>query len=180
MDKDNIRRNTLNILATQGVWFACVLGGDPGSVALLLHLLLYQLWVGQLQKEWRCILLITAIGFTVDSTIARLGFLIYPTHSLGDWHIAPLWLAALWCSFATLFLHGLQWLQSRLLLATVLGAVTGAGNYYVGADFSGARLGISTVAFLACHAALWAIMTPLFVQLAKDTVRHEQSPRALR
>ncbi|MBK8103652.1 MAG: DUF2878 domain-containing protein [Cellvibrionales bacterium] len=167
MNKDNIRRNIINIFATQVVWFVCVLVGDPGSIVLLLHLLVYQLWIGPLQKQWPCIALIAAIGFAVDSTISWLGYLVYPAHLLSDWHIAPLWMAALWCSFATLFLYGLQWLQHRLLLAAALGAIVGAGTYYVGAGLSGARSGINIPEFLVCHAALWAIMTPLFALLAK-------------
>ena len=162
-------RAITNLVLAQAVWFACVLGGNAGSVSLVLHLGIYQGCIGSLGRDWRILLPIAAIGYAVDSTLAALGFLHYPGPTLAPLLPAPLWLAALWLSFATLFLHGLQWLQGRLWLAAGLGAVAGAGTYYVGAGLSGATLGITTQAFLLVHALLWAIMTPLFTCLARTT-----------
>jgi hypothetical protein len=163
---DATQRTVANLLLTQLVWFACVLGGDAWAVAALLHLLIYRQWLGS-DADWPLLGVVTAIGYGVDSSLATLGYMDYSAHTLSGLLPAPLWLAALWLSFATLFRHGLQWLQGRLWLAAALGAVAGPLTYYAGSQLGAATPGSSLTIFLLLHAALWAIMTPLFACLAR-------------
>lgn len=163
---DATQRTVANLLLTQAVWFACVLGGDAGSVAAVLHLLAYRRWIGD-DSDWPLLCTVAAIGYGVDSALAALGFMHYAPHTLTGLLPAPLWLAALWLSFATLFRHGLHWLQHRPWLAAALGAVAGPMTYYAGSELGAATAGTSITVFLVLHALLWAIMTPLFACLAR-------------
>ena len=168
---DATQRTVANLLLTQLVWFACVLGGDAWAVAALLHLLIYRQWLGS-DADWPLLGAVAAIGYGVDSSIAALGYMEYNAHTFSGLLPAPLlpaplWLAALWLSFATLFRHGLQWLQGRLWFAAALGAIAGPLTYYAGIQLGAASAGSSMWVFLLLHAVLWAIMTPLFACLAR-------------
>ncbi len=175
------RKNIINILLMQAVWFACVLGGNLwGWAAALIFFVIYQHMIGSLRKEWFCILAIAVIGFSVDCTISNLQLMIYPDKntmvvmpsfisSFAPSYIPlPGWMAALWLTFATLFLHGFQWLRHRPLLAAVAGAALGPANYYAGSQLHGVKLGMTLPSFFICYGILWAIMMPLFGSIARS------------
>ena len=170
-------KNIINILLMQAVWFACVLGGNLwGWAAALIFFGIYQKMIGSLRKEWLCILIIASIGFGVDCVMSSLQLMIYPDKSQINWLPAfvsssiplPGWMAALWLAFATLFLHGFQWLRHRPLLAAVAGAVLGPINYYAGSQLHGVKLGMTLTSFFLCYGILWAIMMPLFNSIARS------------
>lgn len=177
------QKNIINILLMQAVWFACVVGGNLwGWAATLIFFGIYQAIIGSLRKEWLCILAIAFIGLVVDSTLSKLQLMIYPDKSTMNWmpvsitsfisnfmHL-PGWMAALWLAFATLFLHGFQWLHHRPLLAAAAGAVLGPANYYAGAQLHGVKLGMILTSFFLCYGILWAIMMPLFINIASNSI----------
>lgn len=167
------QKNIVNILAMQCVWFACVLGGTLwGWVATLVFFGIYQYMIGSLRKEWLCIITIAAIGFSVDCAISYLQLMIYPEKNVLALIPLPGWMAALWLVFATLFLHGFQWLRQRLPLAAVVGAILGPASYYAGSLLHGVKLGMILTSFFLCYGLLWAIMMPLFANISRS-LAHE-------
>lgn len=175
------QKNIINVLLMQVVWFACVLGGNLwGWTAALIFFGIYQKMIGSLRKEWLCILTIAAIGFSVDCTISNLQLMIYPDKNtmnvmpsfissyIPPFITLPGWMAALWLAFATMFLHGFQWLRHRPLLAAAAGAVLGPASYYAGAQLHGVKLGMILTSFFICYGLLWAIMMPLFGSIARS------------
>ena len=97
--------------------------------------------------------------------------MIYPGKNILN--VLPSWMAALWLAFVTLFLHGLQWLRDRPLLAAAAGAVLGPASYYAGAQLHGVKLGMTLTSFFLCYGFLWAIMMPLFGCIARSRSAHE-------
>ena len=163
------QKNIINVLLMQMVWFACVLGGNLwGWAATLIFFCIYQKIIGSLRKEWLCILAIAFIGLAVDCTLSKLQLMIYPDNN--TMNLLPGWMAALWLAFATLFLHGFQWLRHRPLLAAAAGAVLGPANYYAGAQLHGVKLGMILSSFFLCYGILWAIMMPLFINIASNSI----------
>jgi hypothetical protein len=157
------QRTIANLLLVQGVWFVCVFGGTTWAwVATTVYFCIYQWQIGRLQVEWPCWVSIWLIGLLVDFTISWLGFMQFGREQDPLWLFLPGWWVALWLSFATLFLHGLEWLRYRPWLAAICGCIAGPLTYYSGAMMAGVTLAITTEKFLLCMAVFWAIMTPLF------------------
>ena len=165
------QKSILNILLMQAVWLACVLGGTWwGWGALLVFFIVYQTAIGTLQKDWLCIFLIAAIGSGVDCIITEMDLLIFPEKNMLPFIPLPGWMFALWLAFASLFVHGLAWLRDRYFLAALAGTILGPSTYYAGSLLHGVKLGMIPTSFFLCYGILWAIMTPLFGNIAKSTL----------
>jgi hypothetical protein len=162
-----MQKDIITVLLMQAVWLACVLGGSMwGWGATLLFLGCYLWLFGLSIKDALCITTIAVIGFAVDSTISAMELMIYPDKNVLAFIPLPGWMAALWLAFATLFLHGLQWLRPRPLLAAVFGGVAGPATYYSGSLLHGVQLGMMPLSFFLCYGALWSVMVPLFGSIA--------------
>ncbi len=167
------QRDFINVLLMQVVWFSCVLGGTlTGCGALAIFLVVYQLKIGKLQQDFPCILAIAVLGYSVDSVIALLDLIIFPDTNALLFLPLPGWMAALWVAFATLFLHGLQWLRGHIFISIVSGAILGPLSYYAGTLLHGVKLGMTLPSFFICYGLLWSIMTPLFVSISEQ-LSHE-------
>lgn len=170
-----LQRNIINLVLMQVVWFACVLGGTLwGWAATLVYFAIYQRVIGALQKEWLCIIAIAATGFAVDCAMSYLQLMIFPEKNVLAFIPLPGWMAALWLAFATLFLHGLQWLRYRPWLAAAAGAIIGPATYYAGSLLHGVKLGMVLTSFFLWYGLLWGIMLPLFGSIARSLV--DQAP----
>jgi hypothetical protein len=107
-------------------------------------------------------------GLLLDGALARSGLLRYaagaPAVPAGG---APLWILALWLSFALTFNHSLAWLRGRLTVAVFLGALGGPLAYASAARLAGvvefsAPRGLS----VGVLAAGWAVALLLLVRSA--------------
>jgi len=135
----------LHALAFQVVWFACVLGAAGGSSlpgvcagAVFLALTLFSS-----ERPWdelRFVAQVSFLGIALDSVLGVGGLLAFAAPVPAAPGVAPLWLAVLWASFATLAPRSLSWLQDRLGLAAGLGVLAGPLTY-----FSATRLGAAEV-----------------------------------
>ncbi len=72
---------------------------------------------------------------------------------------------ALWLLFATTLNSSLGWLQRRLRLASLLGAISGPLCYRAGEALGALQLGSPVV--YAATAVEWALMMPLGLLLAR-------------
>lgn len=161
----------VNAVAFQLGWFVCVQGRATWALATAVLLLaLHARVVLRDTREWTLLAAVTALGFVVDSAMIRAGVLV-PANGA---HWAPLWLVCIWLLLATTLAHSLAWLQRRLPLAVMLGAVAGPLAYVGGAQFGAARLGAGGVfGAWTSHIVLalcWAVLVPLLLWLAQRLV----------
>ncbi|MCG6896887.1 MAG: DUF2878 domain-containing protein [Thiocapsa sp.] len=164
-------RLVCNLIAFQIGWLACVLGGahdlpwlGVGVVALVaaLHLRLSSDWA----REAALLVIVGIIGALWDGLLVRFGFLEYPSGMILPW-LAPVWIIAMWVSFATTLNVALAWLKGRWYLATLFGAVGGPLAYYAGAKLGGVRFPDLLVS-MAVLAGGWSFLMPLGAWIARQ------------
>ena len=157
-----------NIVGYQAVWFLAVYGAGAGRVwPALLAAALFALWQLAVSREraadLRLIGMALALGMLIDGALARSGLLVYASAAPAlPPHGAPLWILALWVSFALTLNHSLRWLRGRLVPAVLTGAIGGPLAYLAAARLSGA-VSFATPAWqaLAGLALGWAVALAL-------------------
>jgi Protein of unknown function (DUF2878) len=159
-----------NIVSFQAGWFACVLGAARGWWWLgpLLVAAIAGAWllVAPRPRGLAVLLALTGIvGLCWDSWLAVLGLIAYPPGPLSP-PLAPVWILAMWVSFATTLNVSLRWLRGRSWLAVLVGAVLAPLAYFAGARLGALQLAQPQLALLA-QAAGWALLLPALVALAR-------------
>ncbi|HPF13195.1 MAG TPA: DUF2878 domain-containing protein [Planctomycetota bacterium] len=160
-----------NCLLYNLAWFASVWGAKQGSMwlgmlAMGALVALHMTWVprGERWREVRFLALVCLAGSLVDTGLAHLGVLRYPTSPSpwGVWFVPP-WIVALWLGFGTMPRFSLGWLRGwPWPAASVLGAVGGVMAFLGGTGIGSIApgWGHGTHAVLALE---YAILTPLLV-----------------
>jgi hypothetical protein len=162
----------VSLVAYQLVWFAAVIGAGHGlawpGVAAMLVYVCCQLMVSQ-QRRADLLLIPTALvfGLLLDGGLARSGLAVYAA----SWHsivTAPPWILALWVSFALTFTQSLAYLQKRLALAALMGAIGGPLAYLS----AGGGWHVVSFAAPACRGLLWlgigwAVAAPALAWMAR-------------
>lgn len=161
MFKQPASKKILNALLFQAGWFACILGGDIiACAALILILGLHALVVIENQREWLVIGLITAVGLVVDNTLTLSGIFTFESASV---FAMPFWLLCIWALFAATLNHSLAWLQNRLWLAAILGAISGPSSYLAGSKLSSVVIAAPLPQSLLIIGLCWAALFPLMM-----------------
>jgi hypothetical protein len=166
-----------NFAASEAGWFACVLGaanGLPwvGPLAVLVLASVHLRLAERPGGEIRIMLAAILIGLVADSLLVITGLVSYPN---GTWieGLAPYWILAMWAMFATTLNLSMRWMQRRLLLASLLGAIFGPLAYLAGEEL-GAINFESRILAISALAVIWAVSMPLLVSVA---TRWGGSPR---
>lgn len=153
-------------LVFQCGWVACVAFGNAGALlALAVCVPLQAMWPGRrTAREWLLVAGFSAAGIVMDLVWQAIGLLRFEGQLVLG---IPLWLVVLWVLFAGTLFHSLAFLQQRLWLAAVLGALAGPLSY-----IAGIRMGAATSAHDALHIALamapaWALLLPVFARIAR-------------
>ena len=128
------------MLWMQALWFGAVIGAAQELLWLAPVLLMgFAFWefrpVRRVYGDFQLMLVAVLIGLILDTTWVKLGWLEFAA----GWALserAPLWILLLWAGLALTLNHSLAWLQSRLVLAAVLGGVSSPLSY-----LAAARLG---------------------------------------
>ncbi|HEX6549311.1 MAG TPA: DUF2878 domain-containing protein [Gammaproteobacteria bacterium] len=161
----------ISLIGYQVVWFTAVIGAGHGLAwPGLLAMSVYVIWQFSISRQRGADLLLicTALvaGCVLDGALLNTGLLHYQAMSPFD-RLPPLWILALWISFALTFTQSLQYLQTRLPVAALLGAIGGPLAYL------GAARGWQVVSFvhplwldLLWLAVGWGLVTPLLAWLA--------------
>ena len=156
----------INFAGFQIAWFACVLmaakdqpiiGVAVAFVVVALHLFL----VDNRVRAVCLLLVITLIGGTWDSLLTSQQILVFSSGLISP-NLAPIWIMAMWLSFATTLSVSFRWLHHRYVLAFALGAISGPLAYQAGAALGAVTIPDSTLAniYLACG---WGVLMPLFI-----------------
>ena len=169
----------INALVFQAGWFCCVLAGANhmpwlGTMTALLIVACHVFQAKDMRKELSLILIAGGIGAVWDSLLVYAGWLQYPSGTLIA-GTAPHWIVAMWLLLATTLNVSLKWLKQRLLLAAVLGAVSGPGAYLAGWKLGGVQIPDLQVAMLAL-ACGWALFMPLLIVLSNRFDGFKQQP----
>lgn len=165
-----------NLLSFQLVWMATVAGAAhglwwAGPVAVALFAA-WQLPLSPVPRADLALMGIAAIaGFVIDSALVLSGLLSFHTSVPWDF-AAPVWIVALWVSFALTLNHSLESLKRRPLLAMLLGLLGGPLAYWAAARvWAAVDLNGSALLALAVIGLVWALLTPLLLGLA-DRLKH--------
>lgn len=158
-----------NFVLFQICWLAnCVGAGfgwpfiGPLVTALWISLHLSALGERRVSEGW--ILLAAAVfGYAADSLLVLSGFIEFPPHAqLGG--PSPLWMVALWVSFAATLRHALRWLDGRYLLGALLGAIGGPLAYRAGEALGAIEMS-DPLAGLTAVGVEWLLAMPLLLLL---------------
>lgn len=160
----------INLITFKLAWLSSVLGGANGlpllgPAAVLVAIVIHLRRAGDPQRELMLIMATGIVGITVDSAIISAGLLSYPSGTLFA-GISPLWILGMWMLFATTFNVSFRWMQSRIPLAALMGAVFGPVSYYSGAKIGAVTL-IDPLAAMIALSVTWGLMLPGLLLLAR-------------
>ena len=159
------------LIGYQMVWFAAVIGAEhglpwPGLVGMLIYASIQISLTGHVKTHLSLMATAIAMGCIVDGGLAYSGL----AHYGAPWPspaFAPLWIVSLWATFSLTFTISLAYLQKRLWVAVLFGAIGGPVAYM------SASRGFHVVTFtdpswhgLFFLGAGWAIATPILAWLA--------------
>ena len=166
----NLKLIVLNVVLFQVGWFACVLSaanGTPlyGALAAALILFVHLLMSSKFILELALLLIAMIIGTVWDSILVHFSLIRYEYGTLivGT---APYWIIMMWALFASTLNISLHWLKDNMLVAFILGAISGPLAYYGGSRLGALEFKDATLALLALSIG-WALFTPLLVKLSK-------------
>lgn len=167
----------VNAIGYQIVWFSAVIGAGRGlwwpgvSAAIafvLLHLALCPQTPAQRAVDVRLMLVALLCGLIMDGSLARSGLADYAANPLAlSSGGPPLWILAIWASFALTLRHSMTFLLGRPLIGLLLGAI-GGPLAYLGAARGWGAVAFAEPRWMAIVALVigWAIAIPLLTTLA--------------
>jgi hypothetical protein len=112
--------------------------------------------------EARLLAFALVLGLAVDSAHMGAGRLVFFSGSVVP-GLAPPWILVLWMQIASTLRFSLNWLAGRYLLASLLGALAGAGAYAAGVRLGAAEFGSDSTLALAWIGLGWAVALPLLL-----------------
>lgn len=166
-----------NAIGYQIVWFSAVIGAGRGLwwpgvsaaiVFVLLHLALCRQTPAQRAVDIRLMLVALLCGLIMDGGLARSGLADYAADPLAmSSGGPPLWILAIWASFALTLRHSMTFLLGRPLVGLLLGAI-GGPLAYLGAARGWGAIAFAEPRWMAIFALVagWAIAIPLLTMLA--------------
>lgn len=160
-----------SIIGYHIVWFAAVIGASHGVVwPALLALLLYgavQLTLTHTRRA-DLFLAVTGVlmGFLLDGVMAHARLATYDA-AWPSTGLAPVWILALWAAFSMTFTKSLVYLQKRLWLGAVFGAIGGPLAYWgASGSFHVVRFADPSWHALLWLATGWSLATPALAWLS--------------
>lgn len=167
-----------NLIGYQIVWFSAVIGAGrglwwPGVIAAamfaLLHLALARQDRAGRAADFKLSAIAILIGIFLDGTIATSELARYAANGMTlPTDGAPLWVLAMWASFALTLRHSMTFLLRRPMVALVFGVVGGPLAYL------GAARGWQAIVFveprwmaLSTLAVGWGLAMTLLTTLAR-------------
>lgn len=174
------------LIGYQLVWFCAVIGAEhglawPGVAGMLVYASLQLGLLHNYRADLSLMAAAIVFGCLVDGGLAYSGL----AHYRAAWPsatFAPVWILSLWATFSMTFTISLAYLQKRLWIAVLFGAIGGPIAYM------SASSGFHVVTFdspawrgLLFLGAGWAIATPVLALIARRSspAGHVVEPAAL-
>lgn len=161
----------VNAVVFKLAWLSTVFGGANelpllGLAAVMVAIGIH-LWLApNPSREMTLIAMTGIIGLVLDSVMVAAGWLAYPSGTIVN-GLAPYWILAMWMLFATTLNVTCRWLQGRLWMAGLMGAVFGPISYLGGSAAGAVTLNQPFAAMTALSVA-WALMMPGLLLLAQQ------------
>lgn len=116
-------------------------------------------------QELRLMLLAMALGFILDTALWKANLVIY---SPSPWPapFAPLWILALWATFANAFCYSLAWLKRHPFLPIAFGALGGPLGFLAAKNLGALTLHPKLWPSLVALSVSWAMAVPTLVRVA--------------
>ena len=162
----------VNVLMFNAAWFAILLTQSSVIAPMIVALSLFAHFqvMGKGKPELLLIAGVTFLGFVIDQIL--FGMDVF--NLAGKAAPAPLWLTCLWPVFATTLMHAFDWLQGRVIVSSVVGAVGGCLSYIAGVRLTLIEFGSGMWGPLII-ATLWAIIFPLFLKISEKITEANSS-----
>jgi hypothetical protein len=167
----------INAIFYQAAWLVTIAGAAHGwwwaGPAAVVVFAAWQLAVSAQRRADLLLMTYAAvIGFVIDSAFAQSHLLSYAAAT--PWvNLAPVWIVALWISFALTLNHSLAYLKAHPLAAATLGGIGAPLAYLAAARWGAIAFATPGWSALILLAAVWAVLTPALCRLAQAL-----SPRA--
>lgn len=160
----------VNAVFLQLLWFAAILGAAgewmlPALTGFGLYTCWHLLCSDRRQQDVALAAIAVVIGFTLDSFWVQLHWLSF-NFSLSPTGMAPLWILMLWAGLGLTVNHSMRWLQSRLVLAGILAAVSAPCSYFA-ASRLGAVVILEPAMLFTALSFSWALVIPGLLALAR-------------
>ena len=167
----------INAIFYQVTWLATIAGAARGwwwaGPAALALFAVWQLAVSsQRRADALLVLFAAAIGFAIDSVFAQTGLLNYAAATPWE-RFAPVWIVALWMSFALTLNHSLAYLKTHPVVAAILGGIGAPLAYFAAAHWGALTFPVPAMPSLILLATVWALLTPSLCRLAQALCRQE-------
>ncbi len=146
----------INFVVFQIGWFVAILGAAYDYMPLALLLLLPIIGINlyrleNLKQNSQLLLLAVLLGLAIDSLAISLGLLSFKPAYWWPYHLAPLWMTALWALFATTINGYLKWINDYPLIGLIGAAIGGPLAYIAGEKLAALQMtpGWQTIIYLA-------------------------------
>lgn len=166
-------RKTVNFISFYLAWPFCVLPAAKGlpllGPALCVPLILIHFFITceakERAQELRLMIVATLLGLVLDSTLWKLNLVIY---SPSPWPqpFAPLWILALWATFANAFRYSLAWLGRNPIFPVVFGAIGGPLGFFAAKNLGALSLDPALWPSLLALSLTWAFAVPTLNRFA--------------
>jgi len=166
-------RKIVNFISFYLAWPLCVLPAAKGMLLLgpllCLPLILIHFFViceaRERAQEFRLMIFATLLGFILDSTLWKLKLVIY---SPSPWPqpFAPLWILALWATFANAFRYSLAWLSRNPMFPILFGAIGGPLGFFAAKNLGALSLDPRLWPSLLALSISWCVAVPVLARIA--------------
>ncbi len=163
--KQIVTSKFVNIIIFNLLWVGLVLGRESLIHITFPSLLIYLiclLSIGDLKVHQ--ILLPSAIGITIDSSLTFFGIFIFTGSSL----IIPFWLIILWINFSTTLTLSLSFIGKNKLIAFGLGATALPFNYTVGERLGAVTFGDPYLFSILVLVLIWSVSFPILFIVSNE------------
>ena len=170
------------MLWMQALWFGAVIGATHSQLWLAPLLLTgFAFWefqpVRRVYGDFQLMLVAVLIGLILDTSWVKLGWLEFAAGETFP-HRAPLWILLLWAGLALTLNHSLAWLQSRLVLAALLGGVSSPLSYLGASRLGAVNIVTESSGWFLGLGLSWAVALPLLLWLASHFKKIKQKGQA--
>jgi Protein of unknown function (DUF2878) len=172
------------MLFYQATWISSVTGAGHGrwwpGIVVLAAFAAWQLSVSPWPRADTLLMLsISVLGFGIDTIFLQHGLMLFATPV--PWPgLAPIWMVALWTSFALALNHSLAFLHHRAWLGCLLGCCGAPAAYWAASrGWHALAFGDRPLLCLVLVGLIWALLMPWCAELALRWRRFDEHARWL-
>jgi hypothetical protein len=169
------KKVVLNYLLFQLGWFACVLGATNhlpwiASIFVFLVVIAQTHAAPQPKSEYLLLFVALIIGGLIDQVLLSNQFVGYQSNGWST-AIVPVWILALWVSFASTLNVSMRWIRDKKMVAFLFGFIGGPLAYMAAEKLDAVQIGPSIISYLALS-LFWGFAMLALIELAKQFDGH--------